>query len=232
VALRLAVISDIHANMDAFTSVIDDLPSHDALLCLGDLVGYGPEPNEVVEELQAMRPEYVLMGNHDYAVVTGDTSGFSRNAAVAIEWTRQRIKEENSHYLSTLRPSMKLEAGGIRISAFHGSPREPLTEYILPDISPNIARQIIREGDSEIVLLGHTHIPMAHSFERKILANPGSVGQPRDGDARASYGLLTLDDSKLSFQVRRVTYPVDAVARKILNAGLPKFLAERLYIGM
>ena len=98
------VISDIHSNLDAFEAVIDNLPDYDELFCLGDLVGYGPQPNEVVERLQQLRPSAVLMGNHDYAVVTGDTEGFSSHAAEAVEWTRKKIAPQYHEYLTTLQP--------------------------------------------------------------------------------------------------------------------------------
>ena len=103
------IISDIHSNLDAFEAVIADLPKYDEIFCLGDLVGYGPQPNEVVDKLRQLNPSIVLMGNHDYAVVTGDTEGFSSHAAEAVEWTRKEINSENRGYLTALRPSEKLE---------------------------------------------------------------------------------------------------------------------------
>ncbi len=232
VGLRIAVISDIHSNLDALRTVVATLPAYDQLLCLGDIVGYGAEPNGVIEELQHLNPEVVLMGNHDYAVATGDTAGFSPHAALAVEWTRGKIERERLRYLSQLRPSMKLESDTVTLGLFHGSPEDPLTEYIFPGIPYNEARQIIHKGGARLVLLGHTHIPMIYSFVDEMLANPGSVGQPRDGDPRASFGILTILDGKFSFEVKRVTYDVDSAASKIIEARLPSFLADRLYTGM
>jgi putative phosphoesterase len=231
-ALKLALISDIHSNLDAFEAVISRLPSYDCLLCLGDVVGYGPQPNQVVEKLRALRPEVTLMGNHDHAVTTGDTSGFSPHAAQAVEWTRRHITQENARYLSGLMLSSRMELSGKSVVLFHGSPRDPLTEYVFPTLSQPEARQLIRNAEAHVVLLGHTHVPMVYVFQNEMLANPGSVGQPRDGDPRASFAILTISDHKISFSVERVDYDVGSVANKILRAGLPRFLADRLCTGM
>lgn len=230
--MRIGVISDIHSNLDAFEAIVASLPKYDKLFCLGDLVGYGPEPNEVVERLVGLKPNVVLMGNHDYAVVTGNTEGFSPHAAAAVEWTRRRIKPQNKNYLAALPPTARIENSGRKIALFHGSPRDPLTEYIFPGTSENTARALIKTSDAKIVILGHTHVPMLYSFEEEMLGNPGSVGQPRDGDPRASYAILTVSESSFSFEIKRVTYDVARVADKIKAGGLPKFLADRLYIGM
>ena len=230
--MRIAVISDVHSNLDAFLAVIANLPSYDELVFLGDLVGYGPQPNEVVEQLRELHPSVALEGNHDYAVTTGDTSGFSPHAEVAVKWTRRQIKQQTVEYLSTLQRSAKINLNNTGLALFHGSPNDPLTEYIFPWIDCQSAKGIIEEAGSPLVLLGHTHMPMLYSFENEMLANPGSVGQPRDGDPRASFAILTLSDGKFSFEIKRVEYDIDAVASKIIRAGLPDFLADRLYTGM
>jgi putative phosphoesterase len=226
------VISDIHSNLEAFLTVIANLPPHDHLLFLGDLVGYGPQPNEVVEQLQQLQPAIVLKGNHDYAVSTGNASGFSSYAEIAVRWTRRQITPQNLDYLSNLPSSAKMKVNHTELALFHGSPRDSLSEYIFPGISARSARQLIQRAGAELVLLGHTHMPMLYDFEGEMLANPGSVGQPRDGDQRAAFAILTLSQGKFSFEVRRVEYDVDSVARKIIRKGLPEFLANRLYKGM
>lgn len=230
--LRIAVVSDIHSNLDAFQAVISNLPSHDALLFLGDLVGYGSEPNEVVQQLRQLHPTSALMGNHDHAVVTGDTRGFNPHAEAAVTWTRRHVTRQTLGYLSSLHPSAAINLDGYGLSIFHGSPRDPLDEYVFPGISDQQARRIIETAGSPRVLLGHTHMPMLYSFGREMLANPGSVGQPRDGDPRAAFAILTLFEGEFSFEVRRVEYDVDATAKKMRRAGLPEFLSERLYSGM
>jgi putative phosphoesterase len=230
--LRIVIISDIHSNLDALETVLKKLPSHDALICLGDIVGYGAQPNEVVERIQGLNPLVALMGNHDYAVVTGDTAGFSQHAAEAVEWTRKHIKEDNCRYLSSLQPSKKIELDGVQVGLFHGSPHDPLFEYIYPGIRKAELEQLIQKAGTQLVLLGHTHVPMIYSVEEKMLANPGSVGQPRDGDPRASFALLTISDNRPSAEVERIQYDIDSAANEIIDAGLPHFLADRLYIGM
>jgi putative phosphoesterase len=230
--LRIAVISDIHSNLEAFQAVIANLPQHDALIFLGDLVGYGPQPNEVVEQLRQLEPQVALMGNHDYAVVSGDTSGFSTHARVAVEWTRRQIKNEALDYLSTLYPSANITLNRTRVSLFHGSPEDPLNEYVFPGIPNSLAKELIQRAMSSVVLLGHTHMPMLYSFEKSMLANPGSVGQPRDGDPRASFAVLSLSGTELSFEIRRVKYEIETVAKRIFEEGLPSFLGYRLYEGI
>ncbi len=230
--MKIAVISDIHSNLDSFEAVIKSLPEYDKLICLGDIVGYGPQPNEVVERLIQLQPTTVLLGNHDHAVVTGDTSDFSQHAAVAVEWTRERISQTNLAYLSHLQPSAKMEIGGTSLALYHGSPRDPLAEYVYPGIPAASAKKLVHESGAQLVFLGHTHVPMLYSFEGEMLGNPGSVGQPRDGDPRASFAILTLTKEKLAFDVTRIEYNIDPVAKKIHQAGLPGFLADRLYTGM
>jgi putative phosphoesterase len=230
--LIIGVISDIHSNLEAFEAVIKTLPNCDKLICLGDVVGYGPQPNEVVERLKQLQPTVVLLGNHDHAVVTGDTSDFSEHAAAAVKWTRRCISKTNLAYLSHLKPSAGIEIGSTRLGLYHGSPRDPLSEYIFPGIPENTARRLIHDTGTQVVLLGHTHMPMLYSFEHEMLGNPGSVGQPRDGDPRASFAILTIEDARFTFEVKRVRYGIDPVAQKIRRAGLPEFLADRLNIGM
>src|SRR5208283_4840461 len=119
----IAVISDIHSNLTAFEAVIDKLPKHDALFCLGDIVGYGPQPNEVVARLMELRPSVTLMGNHDYAVVSGDVQGFSANAATAVEWTRRQLDGVSRGYLAGLKPSARIQRGEHTFALYHGGPR-------------------------------------------------------------------------------------------------------------
>lgn len=230
--MRIAIISDIHSNLEAFETVIKNLPEYDKLICLGDIVGYGPQPNQVVERLRRLQPTAVLLGNHDHAVATGDTSDFSQHAAVAVKWTRERISQTNLAYLSHLQPSARMEVGNTSLGLYHGSPRDPLAEYIFRGITAPSVKRLIQESGARLVLLGHTHVPMLYSFEEELLGNPGSVGQPRDGDPRASFAILTLTKDKFSFDIRRVEYDIDPVARMIREAGLPRFLADRLYTGM
>jgi diadenosine tetraphosphatase ApaH/serine/threonine PP2A family protein phosphatase len=120
---------------------------------------------------------------------------------------------------------------GTTAGLFHGSPRNPLSEYIFPGIPNELAKKLVQKAGTSLLLLGHTHMPMFYSLGGQMVGNPGSVGQPRDGDPRASFAILTVAEGKVNFEIRRVEYPVDSVADKITRAGLPMFLAERLHIG-
>ena len=226
------MISDIHSNLDALEAVADEIPKGTPTLCLGDIVGYGPQPNEVVEALQGLKPLAVLMGNHDYAVVTGDVQGFSTYAATAIAWTRKHITATNMQFLSNLFSEARLELEGIPIALYHGSPRDSLFEYVYPMSNDEEVESLIKTSMCKVVLLGHTHIPMRFSVKGRILANPGSVGQPRDGNPSASIGFLSVSAGEVAFNHKRVKYDVESAAAKIIQSGLPSFLANRLYEGM
>ncbi|HEY5620079.1 MAG TPA: metallophosphoesterase family protein [Candidatus Bathyarchaeia archaeon] len=230
--MRLVVLSDIHANMTALERVLADLPSHDELYCLGDVVGYGPNPNEVVEALKDRRPTIVLAGNHDHAVVTGDWSGFVDHAVKAIQWTRMRLSKNNLIYLEMLKPSAKRRVQDLDICLFHGSPRDPMNEYIFPGTPAALLRQLLKLSGGTLLLQGHTHVPMSFRDGEALLLNPGSVGQPRDGDPRASYMILEIEDEKVTHKIRRVQYDISKTTKAILDNGLPSFLAERLHLGV
>ena len=228
----IAIISDIHANLTALEAVIDKLPKHDELFCLGDIVGYGPQPNEVIARLEELQPSVTLQGNHDAAVVSGDVQGFSANAATAVEWTRRKLDHASRGYLTGLKPSARIQRGEHTCALYHGSPRDPLNEYVFPGVTASVGRSMVKAASASIVLLGHTHMPMLYRFENGALANPGSVGQPRDGDHRASFAILTVSQGDVKFEVQRVEYNVGLVADRIISSGLPSFLAERLYMGV
>jgi len=228
--VRVAVISDIHSNDDALQVVLSAIAGYDALVCLGDLVGYGAQPNEVVSRIRGLEPDAIVMGNHDYAVSTGDTSGFVHHAVRAIDWTRREISLENLRYISSLRSRATFTADGVEIALVHGSPRDPLNEYIYPGTAEFVLKSLVDESGGRVLLLGHTHVPFSQTFSAKVLGNPGSVGQPRDGDPRASYAILE-PSSDIRFHIQRVSYDIDAAAGKIAAKGLPRILAERLYIG-
>jgi putative phosphoesterase len=228
--VRVGVISDIHSNFDALLAVLSDLGNYDALVCLGDLVGYGAQPNEVVSKVKSLRPDAIVMGNHDYAVSTGDSSGFVSHAVQAIEWTRGQISSENLEYLAGLPQKARLSVDGMNIAMFHGSPRDPLNEYIYPNISSFIFRSLIEEFEGDLLVLGHTHLPFTHSYGPKTVGNPGSIGQPRDGDARASYAVFE-PSAEPQFQIRRIGYDISSMASKIVSVGLPRLLADRLFKG-
>jgi predicted phosphodiesterase len=241
--MRVAVISDIHSNLPALRAVLDDLEQRrpETIWCLGDLVGYGAMPDQCTE-LVADRADLCLGGNHDL-VVAGelDIENFTRSAAAAARWTMEAIKPRTREFLRALKPV----GGSQGMGLYHGSPRDPVWEYVL---SIQQARDCLELQPERVCLIGHSHV--ACSFTRdggetdgalapagsvlemaqgEWLVNPGSVGQPRDGDPRASY--LVLDTGDWTAWFHRVEYPIDEAAEAILAAGLPPDLAQRLYLG-
>ena len=227
--MKIGVIADPHSNLAALKAVLKDMPRVDGLICVGDLVGYAAEPNEVVK-LAKMKRMQIVMGNHDYAAVTRDVRGFNPLAAQAALWTADNLSKENLEFLSNLPTHLTLTFGKQRLYVVHGSPRDPLNEYIFPDTSNRVLAELIRDLDADILVLGHTHIPIERVVFGKLILNPGGVGQPRNRDPRASYAVLNLGkDVKVSFH--RVGYDVKITAEKIEAAGLPSELATRLFFG-
>lgn len=242
--MHVAVLSDIHGNRHAFEAVLDDVAASGAqtIWCLGDLVGYGADPNDCIA-LAREHCDVCLAGNHDLAV-TGELAldEFSRGAAVAAEWTTEVLAPEHLEFLSTLRPT----GAAAGIGLFHASPRDPIWEYVL---SALLAELCLDAQEHQICLIGHSHVAL--SFVRpegrpatgeprrggdkldvssgEWLLNPGSVGQPRDGDPRAAWLLLDTDAGTAEW--RRVEYDVSGAAAAIRAARLPDSLAERLQYG-
>ena len=245
--MRVAVISDIHANQPALEAVLAAIgeTGADEIWCLGDLVGYGADPDRCTE-LVRERCDFSLVGNHDLAVLGAiDVATFSDSAAVAVEWTKAVAGEETLAYLGGLSPQGSREGLGL----FHASPRDPVWEYVL---SLDQAEAGLDAMEERAGLIGHSHVALfftrpaakrptyAHGAQAgdeaavefasgRWLLNPGSVGQPRDGDPRAAW--LELDTEASTARYHRVPYDIDAAARAILEAGLPSPLAERLQIG-
>ncbi len=222
-------MSDIHSNLAAFKAVLKDMPKVDEVICVGDIVGYAAEPNEVVKLVRSKGIKSV-MGNHDYAAVTRDVGDLNDRAASAVTWTAGKLTRENRDYLASLPTHLELKVEGQNLYVVHGSPRDPLSEYVFPDFSNRDMVGVVKGVEADIVVLGHTHIPMKRIAMGKIVINPGGVGQPRDRDHRASYAVLTIGkEVEVSFW--RVEYNVKATAEKIKSADLPEELATRLFFG-
>jgi diadenosine tetraphosphatase ApaH/serine/threonine PP2A family protein phosphatase len=242
--MRVAVVSDIHSNLHALEAVLDaiDAEAPDELWCLGDLVGYGPRPNECCAAI-AERADVCLAGNHDLAVRgTIDLEEFAGEAEIAARWTRDLLDPQAHTFLDRLEP----ESTAHGVSLYHGSARDPIWEYVLSDEG---ALATLELADSPLVLVGHSHVALrvVQSGDEldggvapadteldvgdvRALLNPGSVGQPRDGDPRAAYLLLDLDTQHASF--RRVEYDVERTQHEMRDAGLPEMLAGRLQLGL
>lgn len=220
VVTRIGIISDMHANFVALEAVLDDMPPVDLTVCAGDVVGYYPWPAECIEALQAPGVP-TIQGNHDRAVVTGTTRRLNPMATAGIEYTRRTLDAEAIDWLREL-PVERTVADG-RVKLVHGHPDDPDHYTRRTEVGPHLL------DDVDALVMGHTHVQFTERFEAGVVLNPGSVGQPRDGDPRAAYSVLDLDD--LSVDERRVAYDIDRVRAGVDEVGLPERLAERLHLG-
>ena len=264
---RVLVISDIHANLAAFESVLAAAAGqYDSMWCLGDIVGYGPRPNECIELVRA-QATLCVMGNHDWAVLGRpgiNVDDFNPQARQAVLWTRAELNAENRRFLDQLADQPIHPANADQILITHASPREPVWEYIL---TPSVAMENFAYFTEQLCLVGHTHKPaiyrwqhfaalnesrsdaaieqmavvdqiqlrpggrvqLAVSPSQRLIVNPGSVGQPRDNDARASYAIF--DAERMTWQYMRVPYPIELTQGQMRAAKLPKRLIDRLSFG-
>lgn len=240
--MRIAVLSDIHANLPALDAVLEAAGDVDAVWHLGDVVGYGPDPDGVVDRLREVGATGVR-GNHDAAACGGpEIEWFNPDARRAMEWTRRAISPATEAWLAALPERLTVE-GCLLV---HGSPREPLWEYVT---SVSVARANLGAFSEPIGLHGHTHVPIAWVEsddrvealgprlgpslalnDRRGLLNPGSVGQPRDGDPTASF--MILDPAAGEVRWQRVAYDIGAVQDAMAGAGLPASLRARLSVGL
>ena len=244
--VRVVVISDVHANLYALEAVLAkiDREPPEQIWCLGDTVGYGPRPNECCAIVQ-QRAELVLIGNHDLVALGSAEVGledFNPEAAEASRWTQEQLSEDSRRFLESLEATAEVEGAQL----FHGSPRDPVWDYVLDEL---VALQSLALTSAPLVLVGHTHVATALRLRRqgldgghapnglearldedRWLLNPGSVGQPRDGDPNAAF--LELDLQARSARFRRVAYPVSRTQEEIRERGLPDSLAERLAHGV
>lgn len=243
--MRYAILADIHANLTAFKSVLDDMERRggvDEIWCLGDVVGYGPDPHECIERLRQHR-HVCVAGNHDWAAIGKiSTADFNPDAALACQWTAQQLSRKDVQYLEKLPLAIDRDI----FKLVHGSPREPIWEYVM---STGIAKENFSFFQSPYCLVGHSHVPLVFKDEgsscifsrlvdnlglalgeSRLIINPGGVGQPRDGDPRASYALYDSDTKMI--RLYRIPYDVTAVQDRMMAKGLPIRLAVRLQHGM
>jgi putative phosphoesterase len=227
--LIVLVISDVHSNLAALEAVLDDAGYWDASICAGDVVGYGPKPQECIDRI-AFKGFNTVTGNHDRAVATVETDWFNDDAQEAIRINRGMLSPANLKWLGSLPTGLSHEFDGVNVLVYHGSPTRPLTSYVFQTEAETHAEEYLRQTGADVLILGHTHIPYTVQRGNRFILNPGSVGQPRDGDPRASY--LILDTESLKADHRRVDYNIDATAEAIEAEGLPHRFAARLYSGM
>jgi len=246
--MRYLILTDIHANLEALETVLSDAQArgYDETLVLGDLVGYGADPNAVVERVRALQPAAIVRGNHDKVAFGLDQAeGFNTVAKTAAQWTLEVLTPENREWVASL-PQGPLAVDDL-IEICHGAPYDE-DAYIFDETD---ARLALKTATRPLCLFGHTHYPVAFeltngSFTRRgpaadaeahidlsggvtCLLNPGSVGQPRDGDPRAAYAIVDTDTKRV--ELFRLMYPVEATQAKVISAGLPEILARRLAAG-
>ena len=247
--MRYAIIADIHSNLAALTAVLDDIEhggGADEIWCLGDIVGYGPDPRECLAILR-QTTDICVAGNHDWAVIGGknniDISEFNPDAAYADQWTTQQLSDEDIEYISNL--PLIIERGDFTL--VHGSPREPVREYLL---SAGAARQNLACFKTRFCLVGHSHQPVVFycnengdvstryflpdnpvaTDKGRLIINPGSVGQPRDSNPDAAYAIF--DSEQQLIKLYRVPYDIRSTQEKMQAHGLPVRLAARLSYGV
>lgn len=244
--MRYAIISDIHANLAAFRAVLDDIRQQggvEKVWCLGDIVGYGPNPHECIELLNQSN-HICVAGNHDWAAIGKiDTAEFNPDAATSCHWTAQQLNPSDVEYLKSLPLTIEED----NFTLVHGSPREPIWEYL---ISADIAQQNFAYFQSPFCLVGHSHRPLVFSYDEKgtcsasqfstnvilsparnrLIINPGGVGQPRDGDPRASYAIYDSETNQV--RLHRIPYDISSTQDKMVKHGLPMRLVTRLSYGV
>uniref|UniRef100_A0A7C2BKI9 Metallophosphoesterase n=1 Tax=Thermosphaera aggregans TaxID=54254 RepID=A0A7C2BKI9_9CREN len=239
--MKILVLSDIHGNLDALKTILERAPSWDELWILGDLVDYGPEPAEVIDFVKSLGPRHLLRGNHDHAVAYGVDCGCGEKTHDLSVYTRNNISvkmisREQVEWLRSLSLFERVVDKGLEAILVHGSPRNPLYDYMLPTLPPEDLRRMLTPPPlstyglkgmiAGLVVSGHTHVPMDLRVGNTRIVNPGSVGQPRDGDPRASCGLL--DSETMEFRVIRLKYDVEKTLSKLKALITDKAVYQRL----
>ena len=223
--MRYGVVADIHGNLPAFEAVIDAMPAVDRWLCAGDVVGYNPWPVECIDRIRELDAATV-MGNHDRAVASDTGFRFNSMAAAGVTYARDELDEAAINWLAAL-PNRRTIANG-EILIVHGHPENP-DRYTYPDeFEPAML-----EGDARVTITGHTHVQGVREFDAGVVMNPGSVGQPRDGDPEAAFAVLDIDDETddIDVETHRVAYDIDRVVAAVEEAGLPEKIGTRLREG-
>ena len=228
--MRYGVVADIHGNLPAFEAVIDTMPAVDRWLCAGDVVGYNPWPAECVAQIRELDAATV-MGNHDRAVASDTGFRFNSMAAAGVTYARDELDEDAIDWLAALPNRQTIASGEILI--VHGHPENP-DRYTYPDeFEPAML-----EGDARVTITGHTHVQGVREFDEGVVMNPGSVGQPRDGDPEAAFAVLDIDESDdaggtaaIDVETHRVSYDIDRVVAAVEEAGLPEKIGTRLRKG-
>ena len=226
--MRIAFISDIHSNLEALKAVLKDIDDLKIkkVFCDGDVIGYSYAPNECLNMIKKRKIKSTI-GNHEDAVILKNPAGFNVYAAEAVEWTISHITKENLKFIKTFPERIGIMANDFKILMVHGSPFDPVNEYVFPDYP---LERIAKSVNVDVVVMAHTHVPFVKEVEGCLMVNCGAVGQPRDRNPDACYVVLDAEERKA--EIRRVKYDVKTAAEKIIKAGLPEFLAKRLFLGV
>jgi len=235
---RVAVITDIHANLPALEAVlarVDEL-GVDGLYCGGDLVGYGPHPNEVCA-LLAERAIPTIYGNYDYAIARDledcgcayITPHDRELGQQSVDWTLAHTDQAGKDYMRGLPFDLRFAVGATSVHLVHGSPRK-VNEYLFEDKPPRLYERLAAAEEADTLVFGHTHKPWVHEYGGVLFVNCGSVGKPKDGDPRGAFAVLDAEGSGVRVRIERVEYDAAAVAREVAAAGLPSEFADKLVL--
>jgi putative phosphoesterase len=233
---RVAVVTDIHGNLPALEAALEAIRTLDVdgIYCGGDLVGYGPHPNEVCELIES-RAIPTIYGNYDYAIgrdledcgcayVTAHDRALGQQS---VAWTLERTSRRSKEFMRGLPFDLRFDLGEQRVRLVHGSPRK-VNEYLFEDKPARTFERIAAGADCDVLVFGHTHKPWVHEYGGVLFVNCGSVGKPKDGDPRAAFALLELEGAEVRASIERAEYDAAAVARQVAAAGLPGEYADKL----
>lgn len=229
--MRIAIISDIHSNLEALQAVLNHIKLQriKTILVAGDLVGYCANPNEVIQLLQKEKA-VMIAGDHDAHVLTlKDLSWFNEFAQQALIYTNRVLTKENKAFLKTLKETYETTVDGRKIFMVHGSPDDHLKEYVYAKTPDPTLLAMLNKAKADILILGHTHQPFVRRISGRLVVNVGSVGQPRDYSPDSEYCIL--DPKYMQATIQRVKYDINTASKKIVSAGLPRYLADRLFEG-
>jgi predicted phosphodiesterase len=234
--VRVLVLSDIHSNLPALESILKIADNYHPqfIISLGDYVGYGSYPNECLEI--ARKFDIVLMGNHDAAAAVGNAEGFKPDAKFAIEWTSENLNLGNKTFIATFRDFLRFKIipdFNWEVFICHGTPEDYIGNYLMPNTPDHRKIQLVKMTECNVLMTGHTHFPLEFRCDDGIILNPGSVGQPRDGDPRASAMIIDFyqDWQNTKIELIRAEYDILQMATDMRKKGLPHKLSERLFFG-
>jgi putative phosphoesterase len=244
--LKIALISDIHGNIEALNAVMDELEAEKPfkhLICLGDIVGYYPNPLECINIVRK-NCDIVIKGNHDASVISTNFENkikwYNEIAATALKWTRNKLLEENNEsqfrYLRGLRIKREINIGKFKFLFVHGTPEKKWEYFLYPywsgePIDEQMERINIWFEKWDLIALGHTHWAFQYQRNGQFVVNPGSVGQPRDENPEASYSIVEIKENRIEVKLRRIPYDIEKTCRALVEAKLPQLLCERLFLG-